>query len=66
MGGFVTAGAIAKHQKVHSAAVINGSCAWVRFEELYREKLGLNPMEASEKNALQQSESSLPYWFESR
>jgi pimeloyl-ACP methyl ester carboxylesterase len=39
MGGFVTAGAIAKHQKVHSAVVINGSCAWVRFEELYREKL---------------------------
>jgi dipeptidyl aminopeptidase/acylaminoacyl peptidase len=56
MGGFVTAGAIAKHQKVHSAVVINGSCAWVRFEELYREKLGLNPMEASEKNALQQSD----------
>jgi dipeptidyl aminopeptidase/acylaminoacyl peptidase len=53
-GGFVTAGAFAKHQQVHSAVVINGSCAWVQFEELYREKLGLNPMEINEKVALQQ------------
>jgi uncharacterized protein len=53
-GGFVTAGAFAKHQQVHSATVINGSCAWVQFEELYREKLGLNPMEANQKDTLQQ------------
>jgi predicted esterase len=53
-GGFITAGAFAKHQQVHSAIVINGSCAWVQFEELYRKKLGLNPMEKNEKDALQQ------------
>jgi dipeptidyl aminopeptidase/acylaminoacyl peptidase len=53
-GGFITAGAFAKQQQVHSAVVINGSCAWIQFEELYREKLRMNPMEASEKDALQQ------------
>jgi uncharacterized protein len=55
-GGFITAGTYAKHQKVHSAIVINGSCAWVQFEELYREKLGLNPMEANDKVNLQQND----------
>lgn len=52
-GGFVTAGAFAKNQQVHSAVVINGSCAWVQFEEQYREKLGLSPMNSTEKDALQ-------------
>lgn len=55
-GGFITAGTYARHQLVHSAIVINGSCAWVQFEELYREKLGLNPMEANDKDTLQQND----------
>lgn len=61
-GGFITAGAFAKHQKVHSAIVINASCAWVQFEELYREKLGLNPMEANDKENLKQNDplSNIP------
>ncbi|MDR6879446.1 alpha-beta hydrolase superfamily lysophospholipase [Bacillus sp. 3255] len=53
-GGFITAGTYAKHQQVQSAIVINGSCAWVQFEELFREKNGLNPIEASAKALLQQ------------
>jgi uncharacterized protein len=53
-GGFITAGTFAKYQQVQSAIVINGSCAWVQFEKLYREKLGLIPMEANEIDALQQ------------
>lgn len=55
-GGFITAGTYAKHQQIQSAIVINGSCAWVQFEELYREKNGLNPMEASAKSLLQQND----------
>ncbi|MDR6549068.1 alpha/beta fold hydrolase [Paenibacillus qinlingensis] len=55
-GGFITAGTYAKHRQVQSAIVINGSCAWVQFEELYREKNGLTPIEASTKSLLQQND----------
>ncbi|WP_274653459.1 alpha/beta fold hydrolase [Paenibacillus humicola] len=51
-GGFITAGAFAQYERVHAAAVINGSCAWVKFEEQYREKLGLPPMEAGDRDVL--------------
>ncbi|MCY9663093.1 alpha/beta fold hydrolase [Paenibacillus chondroitinus] len=59
-GGFITAGIYAQHQQVQSAIVINGSCAWVQFEELYRETNGLKPMEDSDKNKLHQNDP-LPY-----
>nr|WP_326063171.1 acyl-CoA thioester hydrolase/BAAT C-terminal domain-containing protein [Paenibacillus anseongense] len=55
-GGFIAAGTYAIQQQIQSAIVINGSCAWVQFEELYREKNGLNPMEASAKSLLQQND----------
>lgn len=47
-GGFIAAGAYAKHRNFHSAAVINGSCAWARFEALYRESINFPPMEPNE------------------
>jgi pimeloyl-ACP methyl ester carboxylesterase len=55
-GGFITAGTFAKVEQVRSAVVINGSCAWVKCEEVYREKLGLGPMEAAEKEAMQKQD----------
>ncbi|GAA3409418.1 alpha/beta fold hydrolase [Paenibacillus hodogayensis] len=41
MGGFIAGGVSAKVPAIRSAVVINGSCAWVKFEELYRSRLGL-------------------------
>ncbi len=52
-GGFIAGGTYARHHNVRSAVVINGSCAWVKFEELYREKLGFAPMEAKDIETLQ-------------
>lgn len=52
-GGFIAAGAFSKASQVLGAIVINGSCAWVKFEELYREKDGRQPLDTSEKLHLQ-------------
>lgn len=32
-GGFIAAGVFSKHINIKTAVVLNGSCAWVRFEE---------------------------------
>nr|WP_312886470.1 YqiA/YcfP family alpha/beta fold hydrolase [Paenibacillus foliorum] len=53
-GGFIAAGAFSKVSEVVSAIVINGSCAWVKFEELYREKDGRQPMSSKERISLQE------------
>ncbi|QHW33530.1 alpha/beta fold hydrolase [Paenibacillus rhizovicinus] len=51
-GGFISAGAYADQDDIRSAIVINGSCSWVRFEELYREKSGLPAITPDEHAAL--------------
>jgi uncharacterized protein len=51
-GGFISAGTFAGQPGVRSAIVINGSCAWVRFEERYREQSGLPAMSRDEQAAL--------------
>ncbi|MBB6732396.1 alpha/beta hydrolase [Cohnella zeiphila] len=53
-GGFISAGTFASNKNVHAAVVVNGSCAWVQFEQSFREKLGLSPMNPDEKDALRQ------------
>lgn len=52
-GGFISAGAFAHDPRVNTAVVINGSCAWVKFEELYRERYGAPAMDASRKAELE-------------
>lgn len=52
-GGFIAAGAFSKSPQVLGAIVINGSCAWVKFEELYREKDGRQSLDPSERLHLQ-------------
>ncbi|UQZ85565.1 esterase [Paenibacillus konkukensis] len=47
-GGFIAAGALSKVSFLKSAIVINGSCAWVKFEELYRERDGRTPLTDAE------------------
>ncbi|MEF3308592.1 prolyl oligopeptidase family serine peptidase [Paenibacillus sp. GYB004] len=43
-GGFIAAGAFSNFSRIAPAVVINGSCAWTTFEDLYREKKGIDPM----------------------
>jgi dipeptidyl aminopeptidase/acylaminoacyl peptidase len=52
-GGFIAAGAFSKISRVQSAIVMNGSCAWVKCEELFREKDGRNAMSANERISLE-------------
>lgn len=51
-GGFIAAGALARYPQMETAIVINGSCAWIEFEESYRRKFGRPPMTAADKSAL--------------
>lgn len=51
-GGFITAGTFARDAKIKTAVVINGSCAWVKFEETYREQFGAPAMEESRRAEL--------------
>jgi len=51
-GGFIASGIYTKNEVVKSAIVINGSCAWVRAEQLFRQKDGRNPMDSQEKETL--------------
>ena len=53
LGGFIASGTFSKVSGIQSAIVINSSCAWTKFEELFREKSGLPPMTEQEKTALQ-------------
>ncbi|MCR8632199.1 alpha/beta hydrolase family protein [Paenibacillus radicis (ex Xue et al. 2023)] len=53
-GGFIAAGAFSKISGLHSAIAINGSCAWVKFEELYREKDGRPPLTDIERKLLKE------------
>lgn len=53
-GGFIAAGTLSKVSRVRSVVVINGSCAWVKCEELFREMDGRNPMSADERTSLEQ------------
>ncbi|SFJ68013.1 hypothetical protein SAMN02799624_05453 [Paenibacillus sp. UNC496MF] len=55
-GGFIAAGAFAAQPRLRSAAVINGSCAWVRFEEHYRARLGIGPMAAEDRARLERDD----------
>ncbi|WP_219835172.1 S9 family peptidase [Paenibacillus sp. R14(2021)] len=48
-GGFIAAGAMIRSNRIQAGIVINGSCAWAKFEELYREKTGRRPMDAGEQ-----------------
>ncbi|MBM7568202.1 alpha/beta hydrolase [Paenibacillus sacheonensis] len=51
-GGFIAAGVHAGSPHIASSVVINGSCAWIRFEELLRESSGLPPMEPGDRAAM--------------
>jgi len=53
-GGFIAGGAFAKIPCLQSAIVINGSCAWVKFEETYREKGGRPPLTDTERHFLEE------------
>ncbi|QHT62511.1 alpha/beta fold hydrolase [Paenibacillus lycopersici] len=53
-GGFIAAGTYAEQDAIRSAVVINGSCSWLRFEELYREQAGLPAIAPDEEAALAQ------------
>lgn len=52
-GGFIAAGSFAKHKSLQAAVVINGSCAWLRFEEKYLEYMGKTPLAPEERTALE-------------
>lgn len=51
-GGFVAAGAFSSISRIHAAVVINGSCAWVKGEELFRERDGRAAMSTDERACL--------------
>lgn len=51
-GGFIASSAFARAAAVQTAIVINGSCAWVRCEELFREMFGMPAMTPAEREAL--------------
>jgi len=53
-GGFIAAGAFLRVSCVQSAIVINGSCAWVKCEELFRETDGRSTMSSFERISLEQ------------
>lgn len=48
-GGFIAGAAFSNVSRLQSAIVINGSCAWVKFEEMYREKDGRPPLTDTER-----------------
>ncbi|XEC95776.1 alpha/beta fold hydrolase [Paenibacillus tarimensis] len=51
-GGFIAAGAFSKVPSLRAAVVINGSCAWVKFEELLREKIGREPIPSDRRDTI--------------
>lgn len=53
-GGFIAAGTFSKNFRLKASIIINGSCAWVKCEELFREKDGRNPMSFNERISLQE------------
>lgn len=65
-GGFIAAGAFSNDSRVQSAIVINGSCAWVKFEELYREKDGRPPMNSNERISLEEHDPISHLSFEGK
>ncbi|MEK8130098.1 YqiA/YcfP family alpha/beta fold hydrolase [Paenibacillus filicis] len=48
-GGFIAGGAFSNISCLQSAIVINGSCAWIKFEDMYREKDGRPPLTDTER-----------------
>ncbi|MBD3919459.1 prolyl oligopeptidase family serine peptidase [Paenibacillus sp. PR3] len=52
-GGFISAGAFSSNPRLQASIVINGSFAWVKAEELFREKDGRSPMTSSERSSLE-------------
>jgi hypothetical protein len=48
MGGLTTAGVFAANPNLQAMVSFNGSCAWLRIDEYYREKFSLDP--ASEEH----------------
>jgi dipeptidyl aminopeptidase/acylaminoacyl peptidase len=63
-GGFVAAGSFAKHAALQAAVVINGSCAWIRFEEKYLEYMGKTPLTPEERTALKAHDPFTQLTFE--
>jgi len=53
-GGFIAGGAFSEISYLQSAIVINGSCAWIKFEETYREKGGRPPLTDTERRFLKE------------
>ncbi|WP_164779793.1 alpha/beta hydrolase family protein [Paenibacillus kobensis] len=53
-GGFISAGLFAADTRVQASIVISGSCAWVKAEQLFRERDGRTPMTAEERRVLAQ------------
>ncbi|WP_425452438.1 alpha/beta hydrolase family protein [Paenibacillus cellulosilyticus] len=52
-GGFIAAGVFTKHTAIQSAVVMNGSCAWVRFEEQICERDNREPWAGINKGVVQ-------------
>jgi Dipeptidyl aminopeptidases/acylaminoacyl-peptidases len=63
-GGFIAAGSLAKHASLQAAVVINGSCAWLRFEEKYLEYMGKTPLSPEERTALEAHDPFAQLTFE--
>ncbi|SFK93502.1 hypothetical protein SAMN03159341_102246 [Paenibacillus sp. 1_12] len=53
-GGFIAASVFSRVSRVQSAIVINGSCAWIKCEELFREMDGRNSMSSNERILLEE------------
>ncbi|MEC0129154.1 alpha/beta hydrolase family protein [Paenibacillus pabuli] len=51
-GGFAAAGVYSNHISIKSAIIMNGSCAWERFEELICERDGRTPWTSMDKNTI--------------
>ncbi|SFE05984.1 hypothetical protein SAMN05216378_2160 [Paenibacillus catalpae] len=63
-GGFIAAGTFAKHASLQAGVVINGSCAWLRFEEKYLEYMGKTPLTPEERTALKAHDPFTQLTFE--
>jgi Dipeptidyl aminopeptidases/acylaminoacyl-peptidases len=53
-GGFIAAGLYSKNPRLQAAIVINGSCAWVNAEALFRKNDGRSPMTSIERRFLEE------------
>jgi dipeptidyl aminopeptidase/acylaminoacyl peptidase len=65
-GGFISAGIFSKNSRLQSSIVINGSCAWVKVEELFREKDGRSPMISNERRSLEEHDPASHLKFDGK